>query len=1265
MKRRRFSIFAVIVIFILQIILPTVNIRAAGTDISGVAPFITDVNITDANGNNLGDNINKSSEIHINFTWSVPDSENIGQGDFYTMQLPDQINIVAAIDQPLINPDNGSIVANMHIDTNGKVTITFTDSLNGLKNRHGGFYVDCHFDKDKIGNTNPVYIDFDIPAKGTITVGPYNFQQPDPSVVKDGSYDASTDEITWTITVNKEGVRLDNAVIQDDIGSGQEFVDKSVNKTEYTYDASSKKLVVNLGNITTQQVITYKTSVHSGLAAKAQGTYTYDNKAVLNYEDKSTAKSITSNTASVPVNVKYISKDGKYNSATKSIDWTITVNESGRTINNAVVMDTIPAGLTLEPSSVIVNGSYTVSGQDVTFTLGDINSKQTITFSTAVDPAIYNSNNSTSYSNTAKLSGEGVPAGAVSNKTIDVNSSIIEKKGTGYDASKGIITWLITVNNNKTSVASGAVVTDDIPIGQTYVAGSAVLDNSTSIDDSSYTEASSGDTLKTGTFTYTFSNAFSDTHTIKFQTQVTNPKAYRANYEGNYINNVNLYAAGINQATSASETVNSEIINKTGNGYNYATREITWKIVVNKNKMPITNAVITDNIPAGQQYVINSAAIDNGAPAGGFTYANTEGDSLKTGVLVYRFPKGSSNTIHDTYTITFKTKLSDLSVFNSSGTKKINNTASISGDEIPDDGNRQSVGTQDINNNVIDKKPTYIQGNAYIDWTLNINQNYSINMDGATVTDNLQDGLALNTDTVELYKAVVNPDGSLSASDKVVLTSENVKYDISTREFKFTFPKDSGTSAFILKFTTDVTKAGDYSNTVEFKGQGSSGNASGAQHIAWFSTGGGWGVGTSGSITILKIDGNNSTKVLSGAVFQLIDQYGNVKETAAPTGNDGKIVFKNLKFDTNYSLKEITPPVGYSLSNDVYKFQVHNATGEKDINYNFQDIKIRKDIDFKKLGEDGKGLQGAEFTLYDNDGVSPVKDSQNKNVTAVSDKDGNVIFNNVEYGNYKIKESRAPAGYLLSNSVLSASFSGDYKNAFVTVTPDSVSNTRIRGGIIISKIDAYTFVPLQRAGIAVYTSDGKQVTSSLTGATGTVEFDNLYYGDYYYLETEAPRGYQLDTKKHPFSIKEDGVIIEDKFFNTKIKATIEIRKTDNNGRLLQGAEFTLYNDSNIAIATAISDKNGIASFNSVEYGSYTIKETKAPEGYYLNNAVIKANVKSLETQSFIVKDDRIQSLPKTGGVIDTPIMIIAGLLNIIAGIGFTYKKSQGNSESVN
>jgi len=1311
MKKKRLLGYVVAIIFLMQIVLPGIMTKAVALDITGLFPFITDVKIADVNGKDLGNNISKSSEIHINYTWSIPNEQTVNPGDYYTMQLPGEIKIATAVDMLMTNPADGETVAYIHIDTNGKVKITFTSYPSQHSDVHGGFTLDCHFNESKTGNVNPVTIDFTVPGTGVVHVGPFNFRQPDPTITKSGTYNSTTDEITWTITVNKEAVGLDNTAVVDTINSGQVLVDNSVEinstpavlGTNYSYDNASRKLTVNLSRITSQQVITYKTSVHNDLASKSQGTYNYTNTATLNCDINGTPKNFTSNTVTIPVTVKYISKTGTYDSANKRINWTIKVNESLRTINNAVVNDTIPQGLTIDKTTIRVDGvaaaegtGYTVSGQNFTCNLGNISTLKTITFSTNVDSSVYNSNTYKSYKNTAVLSGDGVLTGTSASKSVGFTPNIISKQGVSYDASTGIVTWKITVNTNKTNVAAGAQATDTIPIGQAYIAGSAKFDG-TAIDDSGYTAAPRGDTSKTGTFVYTFSNSFSDTHTITYQTQVTDPKVYKANYSGNITNSVTLTSPDINQKVTATQAVNSEIISKTAAGYNYATREITWKIKINKNKMPITNAVVTDDIPAGQVYVDNSASIDNSAPAGGFSYNAVTGDSAKTGTLAYTFPAGSGNTINSTYTITFKTRVTDLSIFNTNGTKNLSNTASITGDEIPSDGNRSSTATQAVSNTVVNKTPTYTYGNAYIDWTLNINSNYNIDMNKATITDTLQEGLSLNTDTVELYEATVNSDGSLTAGDKVALTAENVEYDQATRKFDFTFPETAGTKAYILKFTTDVSKAGDYSNTVEFKGDAADQTSSGTQNGVWYASGSAWGTGVTGSITVVKVDNNNTSSKLAGAVFQLLDQYGNIKATSAPTGSDGSAVFKYLKYDINYTIKEITPPVGYVLSSEEYTFQIHNATGQKDITYTYKDTRIKGNIQFTKTGSDGKGIQGAVFTLYKEDGVTPVSDAEGKNITATSDLDGKVQFSDIEYGNYKIKETKAAEGYVLSAVTVTAAFSGDYQNTVVTVTPTSVLNVEITGGIKITKTDASTGAPVPGATITVYKSDGTPVGSGVEGVTkeedGTVEFDNLNYGDYYFLETNAPEGYLLNTDKHPFSIRENGVILQDTLSDEKIKGSIQIKKTDNNGKLLKGAEFTLYDESGKVLQSEVTDENGIALFKDMVYGKYSVKETKAPEGYKASNDTIEVSVEengyiySYEVENTIIKEtveikkpdndsnavkqevassetqsatseaqSGILSLPKTGGFMNTILLIIAGLISIITGIALTLMK---------
>lgn len=501
MKKKKFSIVTAIITLFMQIVCilqPTVAFaEEVGNNITNTTKFkVTNVEIKkDGNDTELGEEIKKDSEIFIKYYWEIPNSEDVKEGDYYTVKLPKQINIVSPIKKE-INSVEGK-VADMYIDTNGVVKLVFTKFTDIYSNIKGNFYVNCHFKASEIGTNNPVPIEFTIPGRSEPVVVDIDFEQEKPTITKSGHYDKTTDEITWNIIVNKENVTLNEVSIQDIIQDGQKFIDgsvtingKPVNTSSYNYDEENKKFTYDMGNISKQQIITFKTSIHDDLATKGQGNYEYKNKTNLKYKDKQESKNIESNTANVQVQVNLINKWGQYNKDTKKIDWTITVNDSGRTIKNASFKDTLPKGLKLDESSIKVNSdnvlreNYTYLFEDYSkesvfnINLGDISTKTEVKFSTYVDPSVFNSNISITYKNTVELSGEGVKPGTSADGWAQVYSNIIQKRGIGYDASTGIITWQIVVNESAIDIGAGAVITDTIGEDQTYVDGSATINNS-------------------------------------------------------------------------------------------------------------------------------------------------------------------------------------------------------------------------------------------------------------------------------------------------------------------------------------------------------------------------------------------------------------------------------------------------------------------------------------------------------------------------------------------------------------------------------------------------------------------------------------------------------------------------------------------------------------------------------------------------------------------------------------------------------------------
>ncbi|WP_322396184.1 MSCRAMM family protein, partial [Clostridium perfringens] len=155
-----------------------------------------------------------------------------------------------------------------------------------------------------------------------------------------------------------------------------------------------------------------------------------------------------------------------------------------------------------------------------------------------------------------------------------------------------------------------------------------------------------------------------------------------------------------------------------------------------------------------------------------------------------------------------------------------------------------------------------------------------------------------------------------------------------------------------------------------------------------------------------------------------------------------------------------------------------------------------------------------------------------------------------------------------------------------TYKAGTITDTKIKASIKIKKLDQDGKV-LRGAEFTLYDSNNNALETVVSDKDGIIVFNDVIYGDYYIKETKAPEGYVSSSDIIKVSIMENGVVYYYEVENTRIKGTIEIKKVDNNGNVLEGAEFTLYDKDGKAIVTAISDANGIARFEAVDYGIYT------------------------------------------------------------------------------
>ncbi len=1183
--------------------------------------LITGVSLTDTDGNPLGTDIELDSELILSYDFAIPNAGDVAAGDTFVITIPPEILISAGTSFG-ISTDFGDIVANGVLSTNGEIELTFTEFAATNSGIVGSFWFTLGFDEEEVEQGGSTNISFDIGGTASPVVITVDFEDPtleDIGVTKTGVYDETTNEITWTMVVNPNDEMMLNGSISDQISTDQTFIPGSLKVNDVVidgadYDYSGNLLTYDFPSyITDEQIVEFKTLLDLTVLTPDLSEYTVSNSSELT----SDVGTVNSNIAEVDIPIDILEKTGSYNSATHQIDWTITINESEFDLTNVIITETIPTGLTLDAATVLLDGAsttYSETGQILTFNLGSISEEHSITFSTDVEEERYLSNGTTTYTNNVSLDADEFTTAVTDFKGVGVKSNAIKKTGQSYDAATGQITWKIVVNSNEVTLTD-AVVTDDIPIGQEFVSGSESIDNGALSLGFNYVAASAGDTTSTGRLTYTFDSTITGAYTIEYKTQITDEDVYKSNVQTTLYNTATLTNDSTYSSTSTgSQVVDSQIIDKTGIDYDYTTRLITWEVVVNDNNIDLNNVEIEDIIPDGQEYVDNSFQITSGTvSAGTFNYtAATESDNA---FFTYDITGLQSTE----FTFTYQTEITDLSLFYTNGTKTVSNTITIDHDNLT--APISDIGTQDIENIVVGKTADYTSGNRYIDWTVIINSN-DVGLSTGELTDTIQDGLLLDTSSIILAHQSIDASGNLITGSEIALTSDNVKYDFDTKEFLFVIPSPVE-NGYILTYRTYIQdqSLSPFSNSISFSGTGQE-QTSTANNIvvSWIETGSKVSTDT-GTISITKVNSEDSSTVLEGAVFRLYDQYGNAIDEVT-TDASGEAVFGDLRFGVPYSVKEYTAPTGYNLDTVAKDYIVYNTATEKDVTTEWDNDIIKGIITFTKTDEDGNALSGATFTLYDS--------NSDIVTTAVSTSTGLVEFENVDYGSYTIKETIPPTGYVLSTETLTATITTE--GATVQATPSSVSNTMIRGNVEFKKVDVDTNLPISGAQFEIYASTDTSFTVPIAAATsnasGIVQFTDIAYGSYVIKETQAASHYALSSATLSVDIQIDGQTYDlGDFTNRLLESDIQIEKQNVVGDPLENATFGLYSGTTL-LEQKVTNGEGILVFEDIPYGNYSVKELIAPEMYDINTTVYDVSVDTEgETIRFTVVDERNSAYP--------------------------------------
>lgn len=412
----------------------------------------------------------------------------------------------------------------------------------------------------------------------------------------------------------------------------------------------------------------------------------------------------------------------------------------------------------------------------------------------------------------------------------------------------------------------------------------------------------------------------------------------------------------------------------------------------------------------------------------------------------------------------------------------------------------------------------------------------------------------------------------------------------------------------------------------------------------------------SGSIKVTKTTtGNLNIEGIKFFATGISDTNKDLKFEAT-TNENGVAMFDKLVIG-KYVITEdgSTVPAAYLTADEQEVTVEYNETAE----VSFENEEKTGSIKVQKRTEGQKNVEGITFYLK---GTSD--SGREINIPATTDKDGVAVFENVPIGTYSIieDEETVPYGYLVA----------DEKEVTViyseTVDAEIINNEQT--GTI--KVHKRTEGDLNISGITFYlkgTSDsGREINvPATTDKDGVAVFENVPVGTYKIIEDKetVPYGYLVAAEKEVTVTYAETVDTD--ILNEEQTGTIQIHKKTADMSNVEGIRFILSGISDTGREInipAITDKDGLAKFEGVPVGTYTITEdgSTVPYGYLVADSK-QVTVAYAQTVDTDMVNEKAPDTPNTG-VTDndtdgrTALCSVAIILAGAAVLMFSRKKKE-------
>ena len=371
-------------------------------------------------------------------------------------------------------------------------------------------------------------------------------------------------------------------------------------------------------------------------------------------------------------------------------------------------------------------------------------------------------------------------------------------------------------------------------------------------------------------------------------------------------------------------------------------------------------------------------------------------------------------------------------------------------------------------------------------------------------------------------------------------------------------------------------------------------------------------------------------------------QKGDVVDTIT-TDEEGTAKSKELYLG-KYTVTETKAPEGMVINKDGHQVELTYAGQEVAVTEtatSFYNERQKVKISLEKVLEQdetfgiGKNdeLKNISFGLYAKEDI--VSESGTVipadgliEIIGLAEDGTATVATDIPFGSYYIKEMATDEHYILNDEQYAFTFDyagQDTETVEIKVNDGKpIENKLIYGSVSGKKVDE-TGEALAGAVIGIFKADETEFTAEhafmtvKSGEDGSFAFKKVPYGNWIVKEIEAPEGFVLDGTAHAVTIDRNEQVIEAEITNEYIHGNIRLTKVDADypDNKLTGATFEVYKDVNgdgklddkdELVGNLEETSVGIYEIQELLYGKYLVKETKAPEGFVLDEGVYSVSI---------------------------------------------------------